>query len=93
MAGAHAEDVDLENVVGSLVAAEKAYAKLTAEKGFREASSKGRDDRETLTRFCHSGPFEFAQGKTPSRMERLGEPRHGREGRRLSEWDVSESNL
>jgi hypothetical protein len=26
-------------------------------------------------------------------MERLGKPRHRREGRRLSEWDVSESNL
>jgi hypothetical protein len=37
-AGAHAEDVDLEKVVGSLIAAEKAYAKLAGEKGFREAS-------------------------------------------------------
>jgi hypothetical protein len=35
--GAHAEDVDLEKVVGSLIA-EKAYAKLAGEKGFREAS-------------------------------------------------------
>ena len=26
-------------------------------------------------------------------MEGLGKPRHGREGRRLSERDVSESNL
>jgi hypothetical protein len=26
-------------------------------------------------------------------MERLGKPRHGREGRRLSEREVSESNL
>jgi hypothetical protein len=41
VAGAHAEDVDLENVVGSLIAAEKAYAKLTAEKGFRERLQKG----------------------------------------------------
>ena len=38
VAGAQAEDVDLEKVVGSLIAAEKAYAKLAAEKGFREAS-------------------------------------------------------
>src|SRR6267378_8017173 len=38
VAGARAEDVDLEKVVGSLIAAEKAYAKLAAEKGFREAS-------------------------------------------------------
>ena len=38
VAGAHAEEVDLEKVVGSLIAAEKAYAKLAAEKGFREAS-------------------------------------------------------
>ncbi|HZR05154.1 MAG TPA: hypothetical protein VFA61_04945 [Candidatus Udaeobacter sp.] len=37
-AGAHAEDVDLEKAVGSLIAAEKAYAKLAGEKGFREAS-------------------------------------------------------
>jgi ketosteroid isomerase-like protein len=38
VAGAHAEDVDLEKAVGSLIAAEKAYAKLAGEKGFREAS-------------------------------------------------------
>ena len=38
VAGAHAEDVDLEKVVGSLIAAEKAYAKLAGEKAFREAS-------------------------------------------------------
>jgi hypothetical protein len=38
VAGAHAEDVDLEKVVGSLIAAEKVYAKLAGEKGFREAS-------------------------------------------------------
>jgi len=30
--------------------------------------------------------------RAKSRMERLGKPRHGREGRRLSERDVSESN-
>ena len=38
VAGAHAGDVDLEKAVGSLIAAEKAYAKLAADKGFREAS-------------------------------------------------------
>jgi ketosteroid isomerase-like protein len=38
VAGAHAEDVALEKAVGSLIAAEKAYAKLAGEKGFREAS-------------------------------------------------------
>jgi hypothetical protein len=38
VAGAHAEDVDLEKAVGSLIAAEKAYAKLAADRGFREAS-------------------------------------------------------
>ena len=38
VAGAHAEDVDLENAVRSLIAAEQAYAKLAGEKGFREAS-------------------------------------------------------
>ena len=37
VAGARAEDGDLVNVVGSLIAAEKAYAKLAGEKGFREA--------------------------------------------------------
>jgi hypothetical protein len=25
-------------------------------------------------------------------MERIGKPRHGRESRRLSDWEVSESN-
>jgi ketosteroid isomerase-like protein len=38
VAGARAEDVDLEKAVGSLIAAEKAYAELAGEKGFREAS-------------------------------------------------------
>jgi ketosteroid isomerase-like protein len=38
VAGAHAEEVDLEKAVGSLIAAEKAYAKVAADKGFREAS-------------------------------------------------------
>ena len=38
VAGAHAEDVELEKAVGSLIAAEKAYGKLAGEKGFREAS-------------------------------------------------------
>src|ERR1044072_2143671 len=38
VAGAYAEEVDLGKAVGSLIAAEKAYAKLAGEKGFREAS-------------------------------------------------------
>ena len=38
VAGAHAENVDLEKAVGLLIDAEKAYAKLAADKGFREAS-------------------------------------------------------
>ncbi len=38
VAGAHAEEVDLEKAVRSLITAEKAYAKLAGEKGFREAS-------------------------------------------------------
>jgi ketosteroid isomerase-like protein len=37
-ADSQAGDVDLEKAVGSLIAAEKAYAKLAGEKGFREAS-------------------------------------------------------
>jgi ketosteroid isomerase-like protein len=38
LAEALGADVDLEKAVGSLIAAEKAYAKLAGEKGFREAS-------------------------------------------------------
>jgi hypothetical protein len=38
VAGAPASDVDLEKALGSLIAAEKAYAKAAGEKGFREAS-------------------------------------------------------
>jgi hypothetical protein len=39
VAAAHAENVDLVKIVGSLIAAEKAYATLAGEKkGFREAS-------------------------------------------------------
>jgi ketosteroid isomerase-like protein len=38
LADARAADVDLEKAVGSLIAAEKAYAKLAGEKGFRDAS-------------------------------------------------------
>ena len=38
LAGARAADVDPGKAVGSLIAAEKAYAKLAGEKGFREAS-------------------------------------------------------
>jgi ketosteroid isomerase-like protein len=38
VAGAPAGEVDLEKALGSLIAAEKAYAKAAGEKGFREAS-------------------------------------------------------
>jgi ketosteroid isomerase-like protein len=38
VADARAGDVDVEKAVGSLIAAEKAYAKLADEEGFREAS-------------------------------------------------------
>jgi ketosteroid isomerase-like protein len=38
VAEAYAEGVDLEKAVGSLIATENAYAKLAADKGFREAS-------------------------------------------------------
>jgi ketosteroid isomerase-like protein len=38
LAGARAADVDLEKAVGSLIATEKAYAKVAVEKGFRDAS-------------------------------------------------------
>jgi ketosteroid isomerase-like protein len=38
VAGVPAGEVDLEKGVGSLIAAEKAYAKAAGEKGFREAS-------------------------------------------------------
>ena len=39
-AEAHAEDVDLEKVVGSLIPAEKAYAKLAGEKDFAKRPSR-----------------------------------------------------
>ena len=38
LADGRAADVDLKKAVGSLITAEKAYAKLGVEKGFREAS-------------------------------------------------------
>ena len=38
LADGRAADVDLEKAIGSLIAAEKAYAKLASEKEFREAS-------------------------------------------------------
>ncbi len=38
MAAARGGDVDLQKAVGSLIATEKAYAKLAGEKGFRAAS-------------------------------------------------------
>ena len=38
LADGRAADVDLEKAVGSLITAEKAYAKTAGEKGFREAS-------------------------------------------------------
>jgi len=38
LSGARAADVDLEKAVGSLIGAERAYAKLAGEKGFRDAS-------------------------------------------------------
>ena len=38
LADGRAADVDLEKTVGSLITAEKAYAKLAGAKGFREAS-------------------------------------------------------
>jgi len=47
----------------------------------------------------HTFPFQAkilsfrAKPKVQSRMEQLGKLRHRRGGRRLSEWEVSESNL
>ncbi len=38
-------------------------------------------------------PIPSLSFRAKSRMERLGKPRHGREGERLSEREVSESNL
>src|SRR4029434_8889449 len=37
--------------------------------------------------------FFFLSFRAKLRTERLGKPRDGREGRRLSEWEASESNL
>ena len=44
IAGARAADIDVGKAVDSLIAAEKAYAKLAGEKGFREASISVFDD-------------------------------------------------
>jgi hypothetical protein len=64
VAGAHAEDVDLEKVVGSLIAAEKAYAKLAAEKGFREASiSVFADDAVIFTPSAVNGKKFWREAK------------------------------
>jgi len=38
-------------------------------------------------------PIPSLSFRAKLRMERLGKPRHGREGERLSEREVSESNL
>ena len=38
LADGRTADVNLEKAVGSLITAEKAYAKLAGERGFREAS-------------------------------------------------------
>ena len=38
-------------------------------------------------------PRRVLSSRAQSRTERLGTPRGGREGRRLSEWEASESNL
>src|SRR4051794_11022927 len=58
--------------------------------------------RSRLLRFLHydrndknvyATNYRTLSCRAKSRMERLGEPRHGREGRRLSEREVSESHL
>src|SRR5437667_476399 len=48
IAGARAADIDVGKAVDSLIAAEKAYAKLAGEKGFREASISVFDDDAVL---------------------------------------------
>jgi ketosteroid isomerase-like protein len=56
LADARAADVDLEKAVGSLIAAEKTYAKLAGEKGFRDASiSVFADDAVIFTRNAVNG--------------------------------------
>jgi ketosteroid isomerase-like protein len=67
VAGAHAEDVDLEKAVGSLIAAEKAYAKLAGEKGFREASiSVFADDAVIFTPNAVNGKKFWREAKNDS---------------------------
>jgi hypothetical protein len=44
VAGVHAEDVDLEKAVDSLITAERAYAKLADEKDFAKRPSPFADD-------------------------------------------------
>ncbi len=64
VAGAHAEDLDLEKGIGSLIAAEKAYAKLATEKGFREASiSVFADDAVIFTPSAVNGKKFWREAK------------------------------
>src|SRR6266403_440884 len=50
-------------------------------------------NRPTVNAQVSFRAFRLRSGQAPSRTERLGKPRHRREGRRLSERAVSESNL
>jgi ketosteroid isomerase-like protein len=64
LADSQAGDVDREEAVGSLIAAEKAYAKLAGEKGFREASvSVLADDAVIFTPNAVNGKKFWQQAK------------------------------
>ena len=74
LADGRAADVDLEKAVGSLITAEKAYAKLAGEKGFREASiSVFVDDAVIFTPNAVNGKSFGAEGGSS-----LAGPQRGR---------------
>jgi len=61
-----AADVDLEKAVGSLITAEKAYAKLAGEKGFREASiSVFADDAVIFAPYAVNGKEFWREARNP----------------------------
>ena len=67
LADGRAADVDLEKAVGSLITAEKAYAKLAGEKGFREVSiSVFADDAVIFAPYAVNGKKFWRGSEEPS---------------------------
>jgi len=66
LADGRAADVDLKKAVGSLITAEKAYAKLGVEKGFREASiSVFADDAVIFAPYAVNGKEFWREARNP----------------------------